>query len=177
MLVGLIVAVFFIIILNIFLKKRRNKKLYNTFENWNWWLTVSDLEFIPFFYGKVIKKTDDYQFAIVGCLERNCLDDCSLNKLEIKFGPLPSLILCKCIIVDASGVSFSGIEDVDKIKNIYHKIPSEHSKCVNIIIQDGDIIILEDNKDIENFGKLWRSTDLKQVKNDDENKFKNYFIN
>ncbi|MGF1831799.1 hypothetical protein L4D04_22140 [Photobacterium angustum] len=174
---GLIVAIFFIIISNIFLKKRRNKKFYKTFENWNWWLTVSDLEFIPFFYGKVIKKTDDYQFAIFGCLERNCFDDCSLNKLEIKFGPLPSLILCKCIIIDASGLSFSRIEDADKIKNIYHKIPSEHAKFINIFIQNGDIIIPENNKDIENFEKLWRSTDLKPVKNDDESKFKNYFIN
>ncbi|MGF1805860.1 hypothetical protein L4C31_11485 [Aliivibrio sifiae] len=174
--VSLIVVVFLIIISNYFFKKNNKKKVYKMLEDWNWWLVVSNSEYKPFLSGKVIRKTDDYQFSLVGCLERDSLDAGLLNDLEVKIGTLPNLIPCKCIVINSSGLAFSGVENDEQIKHIYHHIPNDHSSCVNLIIQDSTIIIPENSEDLEQFEQLWGCTDMQQVKiNDYENKLDSYF--
>ncbi|MGF1751935.1 hypothetical protein [Vibrio cionasavignyae] len=178
MTISLIAAAFIVMILCVFFeKKQQNKKVRNTFEKWRWWVQIVDADYKPWLSGKVVRKTDSYQFAIVGCLERDHLDSELLNNLESKLGTLGSFIPCQCIIIDASELVIGGVTDNKKITALYESIPPQQSHCVKLVIQDSSIIIPESNEDLHMFKKLWENTEMQDIEiSDNESELEVYSV-
>ncbi|HHF2981682.1 TPA: hypothetical protein ACPJ0L_002614 [Vibrio alginolyticus] len=172
----LVAAVFVVVGLCLaFKKSTQNKKIYKMFEDWNWWIEIVNEDHKPWLSGKVVRKSKNYQFAIVGCLKRDSLDTELLNNLETKFGALPDFVPCQCLILDASTLVLGGVEDDKKVAEFYHCIPTKQSSCVKLVIQDSTIVLPEDDEDLNQFELLWSCSEMQSVgQGDDESKFKAY---
>lgn len=178
MTISLIVAGFFVTIMCIFFqKKQKDKKVRDTFEKWRWWVQIVDADYKPWLSGKVVRKTDSYQFAIVGCLERDHLDTDLLSNLEAKLGTLSSSVPCQCIIIDASELVIGGVTNNETITALYDSIPLEQSHCAKLVIQDSSIIIPESNEDLLLFKDLWESIEMQDIEiSDNESKLEIYSV-
>lgn len=172
----LIIAAFVIMVCySNYRKKSQDKKVLEKFKEWDWWLQIADSDYKPLVSGKAIKKSDDYQFLIVGCLERANLGETLLNDLKQKYDEVPPFIPCQCIVLNPSNMAIGGISDKKIIDDVYHRIPSDKSNCIKIVIEDSTIIIPESDEDFEQFEQLWQDSAMQEIKLPDlEDKLKAY---
>ena len=142
-------------------KKMQNKKVRQQLESWDYWVQVVNDDSAPYFSGKIIKKSKDYQFFAVGCLHKNELGDDFIKYLTEKVDFLPDLIPCQCILTPVKLTM--GELDVDKVSLIYNHIPTDKNKCLKIELDGEDIVHCDTDENIVLFNKVWDTEGMEEI--------------